>query len=250
MKIASLSIKRVNKSANVVSGETKKKGSSSTVFQHPSIESARLCFDEVQSYLETFLSTPAAEYYRFSIAEWFQLINAIVLVSRICLSYDSRGDIAFTSLKSQVRAKSLIYLESLAHRMGSLSVMIPGFPDVFCMFKSILDLLIPLYAPTASNTGDQLSINYDHDTTSSSYQTDDNVSTPGTSASRCPIINGSIKETDFWKELDNPGLWGNFNQVAQVGEDTTSIDLDGVPPPSPDWPSIFSEWVVDFNALE
>lgn len=232
-----------------------KKASRATILQHARIESAISCFNEVQAFLENILSIPSVDYYNFSIREWFELIHCLVVASRTCLANGQAGDATIASFQGRARAKMLIYLESIIHRMGSLSASTTGCPDVFCMFKSVLEILIPLYTPKPSQADDHATHLLDVDTASSSCQTEDNVSTPGTSASRCPVVNGSIKETEFWRELGQAGTWNDFDnekpQRSQT-EDTVGNELDFScnPPQSPDWMSIFNEWVVDFNMVE
>ncbi|KAJ6164090.1 hypothetical protein N7470_002762 [Penicillium chermesinum] len=223
----------VKKTINVVSTDAKRKNLPSTVYQHSGIQSVTVCFNEVESFLETFLSIPFAEYHQFSIREWFQLIFVIVTASRVCIANGAAGDLDVAAFQARSRMKMLIYLESLTQRMGTLSVPTAGCPDVFYMFAAVLKILIPLYAPRADSIGDQLSSGYENDPTSSSYQTEDTISAAGTSLSRCPVASGSIKETDFWRELDHTESFGDFNptdaQATHPGDLGVKLHSSAIP---------------------
>lgn len=142
-----------------------------------------------------------------------------------------------------------IYLESLSHRLARISVSsVRRYPDVFCMFKSVLDILVPTYVPVEPES----SVSGSEAGTGSDVTPESQVETNSTgSASRCPVLNGSIQQTNFWEALNEPfGNGGSGDCNGMQKGDMLGFDVDGLFSDSRDWPSIFSEWVVDFNSFE
>lgn len=120
---------------------------------------------------------------------------------------------------------------------------------MFCMFKSVLDILVPTYVPLepeSSDMGSEGGIGSDM-TPESHVETGSSTG----SASRCPVLNGSIQQTNFWEALNDPFGNGSSedNNGMQKGDISLGFDVDGLFNESQDWPSIFSEWVVDFNSF-
>ncbi|OJJ07818.1 hypothetical protein ASPVEDRAFT_155585 [Aspergillus versicolor CBS 583.65] len=204
-------------------------------------------FTEIQSFLELFLSIPPDEYTHFSIREWSQLIIIISLTSELCFFQVPFLHIqeliqrtTWVEFQTQTRAKMLIYLESLTHRMGTLSVSSSStYPDSFYMFASVLGILVRTYTPAATcplNTPSGTEI-----------QNGD----PGMSSSRCPVLNGSIQETDFWRALErNAPVSGSYENTGNgEGNVPGGLDLSDLVNHPQDWPSVFEEWVVDLNNL-
>jgi hypothetical protein len=180
----------------------------------------------------------------------------ISTASKLCFSHLAYADVTETrAFQIQTRAKMLIYLESLAHRMGNLSVTpIPStkYPDFFCMFKSVLEIITPTYAPPPSSyqpadigTG---TCAVTHQDQTVPYHQEMDAQGTGPSASRCPILNGTIKDTDFWRALEQSTPISDeslgYGLADLQGNDIGRISMD----PS-DWSTIFSDWVVDLNNI-
>ncbi|KAL4871180.1 hypothetical protein BDV12DRAFT_164343 [Aspergillus spectabilis] len=225
------------------------------------ISLAATCFSEIQTFLEALLSTPIDQYNHFSTKEWCQMILAINMGSHMCFfnlasDHISISEFELNHFQAKARAKMLIYLESLAHRMGSLSVS-PTHPDIFCMFKSVLGILMPTYAPPSGSytpNGNSGSGRSDLSETKGRGQGQSSNQDTGTrrvssATSRCPILNGSIQETDFWRafEQNTSAIFEDLQGGENMFDRTTVDDVLNTPP---DWPSLFSEWVVDFNNVE
>lgn len=220
-------------------------------------------FSEIQSFLELFLSIPPDEYIHFSIREWSQLVMTISLTSDVCFSQVpllyiqdiiQRGN--WVEFQAQTRAKALIYLESLTHRMGALSVSSKlTCPDAFYMFKSVLGILMRTYAPATT-----CPLTFDTSTRIPEIPNEN----AGMSSSRCPILNGRIQETGFWRALERngPGLGYNLHETTTNrgdmngnstgngnGNGNGGLNIDDLVNHPQDWPSVFEEWVIDFNNL-
>ncbi|KAL4786987.1 hypothetical protein BJX76DRAFT_345840 [Aspergillus varians] len=200
----------------------------------PNLNLTTSYFSEIQAFLELFLSIPPEEYVSFSIQEWSQLILTISFTSNLCFSpcpfecaLEDIPRLLWTEFQAKTRAKMLIYLESLAHRMGDLSVLMTT-PDSFCMLKSVLGILVRTYTPDSSFV-----------TSIPATRQED----AGSNSSRCPILNGSIQQTDFWRALEQS------TSTSQDGYVDRGLGVDDLINHPQDWPSIFSEWVVDLNHL-
>ncbi|OQD87276.1 hypothetical protein PENANT_c006G11425 [Penicillium antarcticum] len=150
----------------------------------------------------------------------------------------------------------LIYLESLAHRMGNVSeTPMPSskHPDFFCMFKAVLEIMISTYVPPSSGSRDSDIAPGDfHVTQELSREPQDpepETWTPGSNASRCPVLNGTLQDTDFWRALEQNDPVTEEN----VGGTTADLQGDGfgqrneatTSDPWLEWPSILSDWVLD-----
>ncbi|KAJ6044365.1 hypothetical protein N7499_006869 [Penicillium canescens] len=228
-----------------------------TQLPDPEIQSlATTCFSEVQEFLEALLSIPLDQYIYFSTREWCQIIMTISTASKLCFSHLAYADVTETrAFQIKTRAKMLIYLESLAHRMGNLSVtpiLSTKYPDFFCLFKSVLEIITPTYAPPPSSyqpadigTG---TCPVTHQDQMEPYHQEMDAQGTSPSASRCPILNGTIKDTDFWRALEqstpisDESLGDGLADLQ--GNDIGQISMD----PS-DWSTVFSDWVVDLNNM-
>ena len=88
---------------------------------------------------------------------------------------------------------------------------------MFCMFKSVLDILVPTYVPVEPES----SVSGSEAGTGSDVTPESQVETNSTgSASRCPVLNGSIQQTNFWEALNEPfgnGGSGDCNGDAEGG---------------------------------
>jgi hypothetical protein len=160
----------------------------------------------------------------------------------------------------KIRAKMLIYLESLAHRMGNLSVTpIPStqYPDFFCLFKSVLEIITPTYAPPPSGyqpadigTG---TCPVTHQNQTEPYHREMDAQGAVRSASRCPILNGTIKDTDFWRAFEQSTPISDESAgdgpANLQGNDVGQISMEDVLDVPSDWSTFFSDWVVDLNNM-
>ncbi|KAL2811567.1 hypothetical protein BJX63DRAFT_273809 [Aspergillus granulosus] len=219
------------------------------------LEVANACFSDIKTFLEAFLSIPLEEWIHFSTREWFQLIITISIVSHLCVSRPETDDATgWDQFQSSARANMLLYLERLTHRMGSLSVSsrVDSCPDGFYMFKSVLGILVQTFATSppcpldtsrteASTASDDPAHHAQNANANSEAQSD------GSRISRCPVMNGSIRQTDFWRALEQNTPASDQDTTSHSGaardsslEGYTVADLLEAPQ---DWPSIFSEWV-------
>ncbi|KAL3470435.1 hypothetical protein BJX99DRAFT_267450 [Aspergillus californicus] len=262
----------------------------STLLSADTLASASTCFSEVRVFFETFLSIPQDQYLYFSIREWCQLISTISIASQLCLSslpLKHPPLSGWRRFQASTQAKIRIYLESLAHRMGVLSVSpsptpVEAHPDLFCMLRSVLEILIPMYQSSCddiTSRSTNSSGDTEHDQVDAQSTTDTNPSTnpTTTSSSRCPVLNGTIRHTDFWQALEhNHGT--SFPVSSQEGAENRhgynlprykhgvssgldngtrrrpgssemELTMDDLMSNPHDWPSVFSEWVVDLNCL-
>ncbi|KAL4948808.1 hypothetical protein BDW69DRAFT_86737 [Aspergillus filifer] len=234
------------------------------------LKHATTTFTEVTTFLNTFLSLPKTEYLRLSIREWSQLILTLITSSNLCFSSPECPISRLTSstakdwevFQTKAHAQILVYLESLTQRMRTLSVPsvsstsdisssgIKGNkeagPDMFAMMESILGILIKRYdVSTARQTS----------TSASCLER--------RSSSRCPVLNGAIRDTDFWRSLESTQMedipaaiaigspCGGASKTTEgsCANPTSALNVDDLVKNPQDWPSIFEEWVVDLNYL-
>lgn len=146
----------------------------------------------------------------------------------------------------------LVYLESLTYRMRALSSSRVGsHPDFFYMFHSALEIILPTYTlpenPAQHGTSDDEStIN-----PATREQSNENGPMPTAGANRCPMMNGSIQQTDFWQDLRQSDAFGEqrTENMPEFGHFDADPALLGNPflSDSQEWSCIFSEWVNDFG---
>ncbi|KAL4998571.1 hypothetical protein BDV10DRAFT_166854 [Aspergillus recurvatus] len=226
------------------------------------LDVANSCFTDIKTFLESFLSVPLEECLHFSIREWSQLIVTISIASQLCFSRPETDDIpGWDSFQVSLRVKMLIYLESLSHRMGTLSVAegLDSCPDNFAMFKSVLAILLETFAP-----GNTLGAGLDEVTTLSAGAPNHHgqgltsileTQPIGSGSSRCPVMNGRIRQTDFWQALEQNTSSSDQDTITmgafgdQQNNPLEEYSMDDLVEAPQDWPSIFSEWVVDLCNL-
>ncbi|KAL3463728.1 hypothetical protein BJX64DRAFT_256771 [Aspergillus heterothallicus] len=231
------------------------------------LDMANTCLSDIKTFLETILSTPLEEYPLFSIREWSELIVTISIASHLCFYTPETCDPAgWTRFQRDSRAKILIYLESMTHRMGTLSASssATACPDTFCMFKSVLGILMQTFAPSITSA-DSLSLNQATPSSETPTQSEQDPN-PGTRSqsssaaiSRCPVMNGSIQQTDYWRALESNANTTASHSMAQrtagdcgAGQRESSLEgytVDDLLQAPQDWPSVFSDWVVDLGNL-
>ncbi|PYI03551.1 hypothetical protein BO78DRAFT_463234 [Aspergillus sclerotiicarbonarius CBS 121057] len=210
------------------------------------LDQASSCVSEIRTFFEYFLSIPLDQYTSFSIRDWCQLILTISASSQICFKSPDITNPEWTNFRIKTRSSMLIYLESLSHRMSSLSVSKPGeTPDLYFMFKSVLDIVLPTYAPPTRSTSYPQSCGTGRQSPVIEDHTREVVAPPSTS-SRCPMMNGSIRQSEFWEAMQQSDLYLESLGGGGYGEDgciSGIPGIDGLFDDSGDWPSIFSEWV-------
>ncbi|GCB23008.1 isonitrile hydratase [Aspergillus awamori] len=201
---------------------------------------------KIRSFFEYFLSIPQDQYISFSIRDWCQLILTISASSHICFLSPAQMSPTWNDFRTRTRSSMLIYLESLSHRMSRLSVTKTGdTPDVFFMFKSVLEIVLSTYAPASGESSSPMSMGSRGESSIGEDICRDVAAGPPTPSTRCPMVNGSIRESEFWEAMKQSDVFleglGNGN-----GQDMFTSGISGVDSllgDCADWPSIFSEWV-------
>ncbi|GLA38493.1 hypothetical protein AnigIFM63309_005790 [Aspergillus niger] len=220
---------------------------SSNIANHENLfDQATSCVTEIRSFFEYFLSIPQDQYISFSIRDWCQLILTISASSHICFLSPAQMSPTWNDFRTRTRSSMLIYLESLSHRMSRLSVTKTGdTPDVFFMFKSVLEIVLSTYAPASGESSSPMSMGSRGESSIGEDICRDVAAGPPTPSTRCPMVNGSIRESEFWEAMKQSDVFleglGNGN-----GQDMFTSGISGVDSllgDCADWPSIFSEWV-------
>ncbi|OKO95076.1 hypothetical protein PENSUB_11318 [Penicillium subrubescens] len=151
-----------------------------------------------------------------------------------------RNRLEWEKFRAESRAKIATYLKSLSQMMDSISTSNSGgHPDIFAMFKSVLDLLVPKYAPHETGTRCSSPSQDTGSVLSATEQDNMDAELPCTGSSSCPILNGSIKGTDFWRASEAARCFDGSTDSCDLG--------DGLFNGSQDWLNVFSQWVVDLN---
>ncbi|KAE8378289.1 hypothetical protein BDV26DRAFT_281204 [Aspergillus bertholletiae] len=151
-----------------------------------------------RAFLDYFISVPACDFPHFSFTEWDRLIAGIrVFTEILSAAAGLPGIVAAVGEESRTLTR---YLECLGNRMEKLSQsgQNPGeFPDLFYLFKSILDLLCPLPLATTYDQGLSAAVKPE----------------PRLGIKRCPVMSG-IQDTEFWDAYQ-----------TSVAADNIEIDL-------------------------
>jgi hypothetical protein len=141
---------------------------------------------------ETFLSLPLNEYRNFSQVEWCRLIQTVISLFSICSAISALPEVDATTRRQT--AHFGVYLESLCFRMEELTKAgkdLKSPPDIFCMFSSILRIVRDTYENMVSTI-------LQADLSSQSSGTPQ-----GSHPAMCPVLNGSIMDTDYWDILND-----------------------------------------------
>ncbi|CAK96740.1 uncharacterized protein An08g09620 [Aspergillus niger] len=221
---------------------------SSNIANHENLfDQATSCVTEIRSFFEYFLSIPQDQYISFSIRDWCQLILTISASSHICFLSPAQMSPTWNDFRTRTRSSMLIYLESLSHRMSRLSVTKTGdTPDVFFMFKSVLDIVLSTYAPASGESSSPMSMGSRGESSIGEDICQDVAAGPPTPSTRCPMVNGSIRESEFWEVMKQSDLFLEGLGNGSNGQDMFTSGISGVDSllgDCADWPSIFSEWV-------
>ncbi|GKZ86297.1 hypothetical protein AnigIFM56816_001349 [Aspergillus niger] len=210
-------------------------------------DQATSCVSEIRSFFEHFLSIPQDQYISFSIRDWCQLILTISASSHICFLSPAPVGPTWNNFQTRTRSSMLIYLESLSHRMSRLSVTKTGdIPDVFFMFKSVLDIILSTYAPASGESSSPMSMGSRGESSIGEDICRDVAAGPPTPSTRCPMVNGSIRESEFWEAMKQSDVFLEGLGNGSNGQDMFTSGISGVDSllgDCADWPSIFSEWV-------
>lgn len=154
------------------------------------------CLESCKNFLEIFLSLPVPEYLNVSFIQWAQLVQVLKIAPQLCFSADSMPQWDADKARKELRLE--LILESLCYRMHELtstshsnshqdehvhsSADGHSRPDHFLMFKSVLKILKETYEERCAAAEQQMM-------------------DPPRHASRCPVMNGSIKDSEFWDAL-------------------------------------------------
>ncbi|RAL08919.1 uncharacterized protein BO97DRAFT_472823 [Aspergillus homomorphus CBS 101889] len=207
------------------------------------LQEARSCFSEIQGFFDYLLTIPTAQYIYFSLREWCQIILTISTASQICFVSSPSVDSQWNELQTTARYKMQVYLESLSHRMSTLSISKPGdTPDTFSMFKSVLDIVLETYAAASSNSPSVSPYDGSGTDALSTLSAEKDEPSP-TKSSRCPIMNGSIKQTEFWEAVQQSNAMCGSGTGAGYHQAPFGAGMDKLFDDDQDWPSLFSEWV-------
>ena len=197
------------------------------------------CFDATKKYFETFTSAPISEYYNMSFAEWARLIQVLKVMSRLC--FPIIGAPEWDDEKARKEARFGMIMESILYRMQELtatgkprqhveeakgskrvedehsglkSSALP--PDHFFMFKSVLKILKDVYDERVDVA------TRDAKREGSSRQR----------GSRCPVLNGSIQDSEYWEALQCSNMM-SANGYVPLDSELGGLDL-----------AVFQDWDV------
>ena len=119
-------------------------------------------------------------------------------------------------------------------------------PDVFFMFKSVLDIVLSTYAPASGESSSSMSMGSRGKSSIGEDICRDVAAGPPTPSTRCPMVNGSIRESEFWEAMKQSDVFLEGLGNGSNGQDMFTSGISGVDSllgDCADWPSIFSEWV-------
>jgi hypothetical protein len=198
-----------------------------------SMSDLKTTFAALNGFLEYFLSVSIAEYTKFSVVEWARLVLILQASSEICFgSPPSVVSKEHDELLHRQRAKLLIYFEALSHRLETLSQPSRSPdepPNHHLLFNSILQVVSSAYLPESDvhsyRTVEKLSLNTDIEKTAQPR-------------SRCPILNGQIRDTEYWNTLQN----------SQTVSEPSSGEVNAAAE-EPDMPNFFEDVFVDSQYL-
>jgi hypothetical protein len=140
-----------------------------------------LCVSCIRSFYEQLVAVDTAEYQNFTFVEWTRLIASIILLFRIIHSTSAESDIeALTQFEK--------YLELLSFRMHELSNSrsdVAEPPNAFCLWESVLKIVRDKYAKLMTDMKERAAA----------------ILNLGNLGNICPVLNGSIKQTEFWDDF-------------------------------------------------
>ncbi|KAF2095330.1 hypothetical protein NA57DRAFT_79820 [Rhizodiscina lignyota] len=173
------------------------------------------CFKATRAYFDTLLSFHLSEYLNMSFVEWAQLINAVKIMSTLCFRIPSAPQWDDEDARKEARFGMII--ESICYRMQELTTTskvagdVDGdraAPDHFFLFKSVLKILREEYDESVSAAK--------RDSQAASQQRQH--------GSMCPVLNGSIKKSEYWEALQYSSSIG-FGAEPFFGGELGDMDL-------------------------
>ena len=123
------------------------------------------CLEACKKFFEGLLSIPAAQYYPFTNVEWSNIIQSIIILSR--LSFPLPRCPGWDVVAAREHAPLGMFLDCLAYRMQALSSVPPTepnpkAPDGPFIFRMVLESIkksyeqrVALVTPTLSSIADQ-----------------------------------------------------------------------------------------------
>ncbi|KAI9045896.1 fungal specific transcription factor domain-containing protein [Aspergillus affinis] len=180
-------------------------------------------------FLNYLVSLPMNELFNFTIAEWTRLIVVIRDVLEFLSAAASQPDLIPIA---RVHAQQVsVLLECLANRLtqGSQSGRNPGeFPDMLYLFKSVLDLLLPVEAKIGLPAEDE------QDLSQTAHIG------PQFKQGQCPALVG-MRKTDFWSAYQN--------NLADMPSYDLEIDFGDLFGDAPGVELSHEEWIDAANTL-
>ncbi|KAI9694714.1 MAG: hypothetical protein M1822_000330 [Bathelium mastoideum] len=166
------------------------------------------CLESSKAYFETFLSLPVSEYRNMAFADKGRLVLTLTILAKLC--FDISGFPRWDSAWARKEVHFGMIIESLCYRMTELTctgksqslydAALP--PDHFFMMKSVLQIVKEVYDEAVAEALDN----------------SEEEQAKRKKASRCPVLNGELMNTDFWEALEHshesgldPLLDGNWN---------------------------------------
>ncbi|KAH8691450.1 hypothetical protein BGW36DRAFT_53065 [Talaromyces proteolyticus] len=150
-----------------------------------------------REFFDHFTSIPMSHFSGFTMAEWNRLICTIHILIEALSAFTGTPQSAVAIREESQRAT--IYIECLANRMEKMSRSGRNpneLPDMFYMFKSILDLLTPLPFADECDNGQQ------------------------SQQGQCPYLRG-LRDTDFWDAYQS-----GLSLVSPPDEHDMGIDIE------------------------
>ena len=149
------------------------------------VSSLRRCLSAVKAFFTTLLSLPLPELQDLSFVQWAQLVQVFKIAPKLCFPIPTCPGWDAARARDELRLD--LVLDSLCYRMQELTSTNSQDqlqPDQPLMFKSVLQLLKNVY------DGRLEALN--NETMLASFS----------KRSSCPMLNGSLKDTEFWDALN------------------------------------------------
>jgi hypothetical protein len=187
---------------------------------HPSLQSTgpspiTQCLQATEASVGAFLSTDPANYTSYTTINWSRLIYTIITAFTLLSSVKSYPNIPLQTTTDIMRFDR--YLELLRLRMQEKSTTDlddpSSVPDYFCLWSSILRIANDKYRELAAET--QRAI--DSKTEADVFQI---------SASLCPILSGSLKQSEYWQAMSSSGASQWSNPPIENTAGIADMDLD------------------------
>jgi hypothetical protein len=164
---------------------------------HPSGFAMMEAIEALRSFFDLVTNIESSQYRNFN-TEWNRIIWGIIAVFRLVQSALT-FDIYDRGVTDQL-AKFGHYFEILCFRSKDLSASgkDAGPPDIFLMFDSVLCVVREKYASLVDKLSDRTESSSPSSKASSSL------------FSLCPVMNGNIKNTDYWDAYSSTVMQSTF----------------------------------------